>query len=280
VEAVAVRGLHKRYGDRTALDDVSLTVQQGRVHALLGPNGAGKTTLLRVLLGLVRADGGSAEVTGTVGGFVETPGAYPYLTGRQNLQLLAALDDEPGDVDGVLARVDLSDRADTRVGAWSLGMRQRLGIAAGLLRRPDVLVLDEPANGLDPAGAHALRGLVRGLTKDGLTVLLCSHDLPEVDAVADDVTVLVRGRVVWGGAIADLRARPGAHLLTTSDDERALAAPHELDVTRHPDGGLLVIATGAQLDDYVIGLARQGIAVRELVREGLPLEQAFLELTR
>ncbi|HUR50853.1 MAG TPA: ATP-binding cassette domain-containing protein, partial [Mycobacteriales bacterium] len=199
MEAVVVRELRKRYGEQTALDGVTLSVRQGRVHALLGPNGAGKTTLLRVLLGLVRADSGAVEVLGTVGGFVETPGAYPYLTGRQNLQLLAAMDDSPGDVDEVLERVELVDRAETRVGGWSLGMRQRLGIAAGLLRRPDVLVLDEPANGLDPAGALSLRALIRGLAAEGLTVLLCSHDLPEVDAVADDVTVLLGGRVVWDG---------------------------------------------------------------------------------
>jgi ABC-2 type transport system ATP-binding protein len=124
------------------------------VLGLLGPNGAGKTTLLRALLGLVRLDSGSLHVTGAVGGFVEAPGAYPYLTGRENLELLAGLDDHPGDVGDVLRRVDLDHRADTRVGGWSLGMRQRLGIAAGLLRRPDVLVLDEPANGLDPVGAR------------------------------------------------------------------------------------------------------------------------------
>jgi ABC-2 type transport system ATP-binding protein len=279
VEAVEIRELRKRYAEQTALDGTSMTVRRGRVHALLGPNGAGKTTLLRVLLGLVRPDGGTVVVHGTTGGFVETPGAYPYLTGRQNLQLLAAMDDDPADVDEVLERVDLAARADTPVAGWSLGMRQRLGLAAGLLRKPDVLVLDEPANGLDPAGARALRGLVRGLADEGLTVLLCSHDLPEVDEVADDVTVLLAGRVVWEGTVADLRARPAGRLLSTSDDERALALAGSVQVQPRPSGGLLVVATTSELDAYVLSLARAGIAVRELVSEGLPLEQAFLELT-
>jgi ABC-2 type transport system ATP-binding protein len=276
--AVTVTALTKRYGDRTALDEVTLSVRQGTVHGLLGPNGAGKTTLLRVLLGLVRPDGGSAEIAGTAGGFVETPGAYPYLTGRRNLELLASLDDAPGDVTEVLDRVDLTDRADTKVAGWSLGMRQRLGIAAGLLRAPDVLVLDEPSNGLDPAGAKSLRSLVRGLADDGLTVLLCSHDLHEVEVLADDVTVLVSGTVRWHGGVSELRARPGAHLLSTSDDRRALALAEGVDAAS-TDGGFTVVATTEQLDAYVISLAQQGIAIRELVRESMPLERAFLELT-
>jgi ABC-2 type transport system ATP-binding protein len=276
--AVTVTALSKRYGERTALDAVTLSVRAGTVHGLLGPNGAGKTTLLRILLGLVRPDGGSTEIAGTAGGFVETPGAYPYLSGRQNLQLLASLDDAPGDVDEVLQRVDLAARADTKVGGWSLGMRQRLGIAAGLLRRPDVLVLDEPSNGLDPAGARALRELIRGLAADGLTVLLCSHDLPEVEVLAHDVTVLVEGTVRWHGGVAELRARPGAHVVSTSDDSRALSLAEGLDA-QPTEGGITVLATTEQLDAYVIALAHQGIAIRELTRGSLPLEQAFLELT-
>jgi ABC-2 type transport system ATP-binding protein len=278
VEAVTARGLRKQYGEHVALDGVDLTVRRGTVHGLLGPNGAGKTTLLRVLLGLVRPDAGTAEVTGTVGGFVETPGAYPYLTGRQNLEHLAALDDEPGDVEAVLQRVGLAERADTRVRGWSLGMRQRLGIAAGLIRRPDVLVLDEPANGLDPVGALELRGLVRELAHDGLTLLLFRHDQHEVDPHAAAVTQLVRGQVVWEGTTPELRRRPGASLLSTSDDELALQVAGDLDVQPHPSGSLLVLATTEELDGFVLELARRGVAVRELVREGLPLEQAFLEL--
>jgi len=273
------RAMSKAYDGVPALDGVDLTVRTGSVHGLLGPNGAGKSTLLRALLGLVRLDTGTLEVAGTVGGFVEAPGAYPYLTGRQNLELLAGLDDAPGDVEDVLRRVDLADRAHTRVSGWSLGMRQRLGIAAGLLRRPDLLVLDEPANGLDPLGARALRDLVRELAGEGLTVLLCSHDLAEVDALCADVTMIVGGRVAWTGATGDLRERPGPYLLSTSDDGGAMScAAGGVGLTRRPGGGLAVLASTAQLDAYVLVLAGEGIAVRELVRESLPLEQAFLEL--
>jgi ABC-2 type transport system ATP-binding protein len=272
-------GLRKAFGDVLALDGVDLTAERGTVHGLLGPNGAGKTTLLRVLLGLVTPDAGTVRLRGTVGGFVEVPGAYPYLTGRENLALLAGLDDEPGDVTEVLGRVGLLDRADSRVSGWSLGMRQRLGLAAGLLRRPDLLVLDEPANGLDPVAARSLHALVRELAGDGLTVLLCSHDLAEVDALCQDVTVLVRGRVTWTGTTAALRGRPGRSLLTTSDDRGALGVRADgLDLLGRADGLELTGSTDA-VDRYVLALAAAGIAVRSLVRETLPLEQAFLELT-
>ncbi len=278
--SVTARGVRKTFGDQVALDGVDLTVRPGTVHGLLGPNGAGKSTLLRILLGLVRADAGELEILGTVGGFVEAPGAYPYLTGRQNLRLMAGLDDAPGDVAEVLTLVDLTDRADTKVGSWSLGMRQRLGIAAGLLRRPDVLVLDEPANGLDPVGAAELRRLVRTLTTEGLTVLLCSHDLTEVDALCEDVTVLVRGQVSWTGTVAELRARPGRCLLGTSDDSGALRVHADGLVLRSLPDGLEISGSTSDLDRYVLALAAHGIAVRSLVRESLPLETAFLELAR
>jgi ABC-2 type transport system ATP-binding protein len=276
VSAVDARGLRKAFGDVTALDGLDLVVAPGSVHGLLGPNGAGKTTLLRVLLGLVRLDGGECSVDGTVGGFVEAPGSWPYLTGRQNLEVLAGLDDEPGDIDEVLERVGLTDRAGTKVGGWSLGMRQRLGIAAGLLRRPQLLVLDEPANGLDPLAARQLRDLVRSLAADGLSVLLCSHDLTEVDAVCEDVTVVVRGRDVWRGPVTELRSRPGRCLMTTSDDARARAlAPAALDDV---ETGLSFVATTDVVDGFVLALAREGIAVRTLSRESLPLEEALREL--
>jgi ABC-2 type transport system ATP-binding protein len=278
VAALIGQGLAKAFGDVVALDGVDLHVQPGSVHGLLGPNGAGKSTLLRILLGLVNPDAGTLEVNGTVGGFVEAPGAYPYLTGRENLSLLAALDDQPGDVTEVLRRVDLLDRADSKVSGWSLGMRQRLGLAAGLLRRPDLLVLDEPANGLDPVAARSLHALIRELTGEGLTVLLCSHDLAEVDALCEEVTVLVRGRVRWTGTTTQLRARPGRSLLSTSDDSRALGLSAGLTVLERPDGLELTGSTNA-VDGYVLALAAAGIAVRSLVRETLPLEQAFLELT-
>jgi ABC-2 type transport system ATP-binding protein len=256
-------------------------VRAGTIHGLLGPNGAGKSTLLRALLGLVHLDAGRIAVDGVVAGFVEVPGAYPYLTGRQNLEVLACLDDDPGDVSQALAMVDLLDRADTRVSGWSLGMRQRLGIAAALLRRPDVLLLDEPANGLDPHAARSLRQLIAGLAAGGLTVLLCSHDLAEVDALCQDVTVLVAGRVAWTGGVVDLRARPGRSVLTTSDDARARdLRPPGLAAADDADGGIVVRGATPAVDAYVLTLAQSGIAVRSLRQESLPLEEAFLELTR
>ena len=273
---VEARGLRKAFGGVTALDGLDLTVAAGTVHGLLGPNGAGKTTLLRVLLGLVHLDAGTCQVAGAVGGFVEAPGSWPYLTGRQNLEVLAGMDDAPGSVDEALDRVGLTARADTKIGGWSLGMRQRLGIAAGLLRLPTLLVLDEPANGLDPVGARRLRDLVRDLARDGLTVLLCSHDLVEVGAVCSDVTVVVAGRDAWSGPVGELRSRPGRCVLTTSDDARARAlAPVDLGDTAE---GLSFVAPVEVVDRFVLALASEGIAVRTMEREALPLEDALREL--
>jgi ABC-2 type transport system ATP-binding protein len=280
VTAVVGRGLRKTYGAATALDGVDIDVRPGTVHGLLGPNGAGKSTLLRSLLGLVRLDAGTIDVEGVVAGFVEIPGAYPYLTGRQNLAVLSRLDDHPGDIDTALQQVDLVSRADSKVAGWSSGMRQRLAIAAALLRSPDVLLLDEPANGLDPRAAKALRDLVRRLAADGLTVLLSSHDLPEVAAVCDDATVLVAGRVAWTGSIDELRSRRGNHRLLTSDDTRAVTLrAADLDVVATADGGLLLHGTTNAVDAYVLELARNGIAVRSLGPASVALEDAFLELT-
>jgi ABC-2 type transport system ATP-binding protein len=280
VSGVVARGVRKAYGATPALAGVELDVLAGSVHGLLGPNGAGKSTLLRVLLGLVQADAGTVHVDGVVAGFVETPGAYPYLTGRQNLELLAALDDDPGDVATVLGQVDLVDRADTKVSGWSLGMRQRLGIASGLLRRPDVLLLDEPANGLDPAAARSLRQLIAQLADDGLTVLLCSHDLVEVDALCSDVTVLVAGRVAWAGSVPELRARSARFVLTTSDDAVALGVREPGVDVESGQGELVLVGEPAARDRYLLALAGHGVAVRSLRPASLPLEEAFLELTR
>jgi ABC-2 type transport system ATP-binding protein len=280
VSGVVARGVRKAYGATAALADVDLEVRPGTVHGLLGPNGAGKSTLLRVLLGLVRADAGSIQVDGVVAGFVETPGAYPYLTGRQNLELLAALDDDPGDVSAVLAQVDLVDRADSKVSGWSLGMRQRLGIAAGLLRRPDVLLLDEPANGLDPAAARSLRQLIVQLAGDGLTVVLCSHDLVEVDALCSDVTVLVAGQVAWAGSVSELRARSARFVFTTSDDVVALGVRTQGVLVESGQDELVLVGDPAARDRYLLALAERGVAVRSLGPASLPLEEAFLELTR
>jgi ABC-2 type transport system ATP-binding protein len=294
--AVEATGLVKRYGATRALDGVDLRVRTGSVHGLLGPNGAGKTTLLRILFGLVRADEGRIRLFGRtredvgnrtldgVGGFVDGPRFYPYLTGLRSLELLAAYDGgtPAATIAGALADVGLTARAHERTSRYSLGMRQRLGIAAALLRSPRLLILDEPANGLDPAGARDLRQLIRRLAAGGLTTLLSSHVMADIEALCDDVTILHGGAVTFAGPLADLRGRAPSPVcrLTTSDDRRAHdVAPPSVSVTAHPDGGLTVSARPDDLDAYVIALGRHGIAIRALTPEATPLEALFLALT-
>ncbi|WP_269854501.1 ABC transporter ATP-binding protein [Streptomyces sp. RPT161] len=289
-QAVEARGLAKRFGGTTALDGVDLTVAAGGVHGLLGPNGAGKTTLLRILLGLVRQDAGDVRLFAgqphRLAGFVDSPRFYPYLSAERNLALLAAYDggDAADRVDEVLARVGLADRARRKVGGYSYGMRQRLGIAAALLRAPDLLVLDEPGNGLDPAGIRDMRQLVCSLAADGLTVLLSSHHMAEVEELCETVTILRTGRVAYAGSLTELRSRAPdpAHQLATSDDESAIAVAADQPGVRvhdHPEGGLTVHARPEQLDAYVLALGRRGIAVRALRLEATSLESLFLTLT-
>ena len=212
METVRAIGIVKRFESTTALDEVELTLSAGEVRGLLGPNGAGKTTLLQILLGLLRPDAGEVTLLGRrqdwrgtsalsgVGGFVEEPSFYGYLSARRNLELLARLDGgvvgatEIGDA---LARVDLAGRADDRVGGYSTGMRQRLGIAAALLRRPRLLLLDEPTSGLDPAGAGDVAALMRELADDGVAVLVSSHQIGELERICTGYTVLRAGR--WSG---------------------------------------------------------------------------------
>lgn len=285
-----VQGLRKAYGDVIALDGIDLRVASGQVHGLLGPNGAGKTTLLRVLLGLVRPDAGTATVLGApaapardaVAGFVDAPRWWPYLTGRRTLELLVRLDGDGSDrIDDVLSVVGLKDRADDKVSGWSTGMRQRLGLAASLLRQPKVLVLDEPTSGLDPAGVADVHGLLRDLAAAGTTVVLSSHDMVEVAALCSEVTVLSRGRVRFTGDMDALRAGlpPAVHLLRTSDDVRAeqiARGAGTFEVVRRDDG---LRVQAASLDALVLSLAAEGVAVRTLVEESDPLTRAFLELT-
>src|SRR3954467_13140503 len=237
--AVEAAGVTKRYGSLTAVDNISVQVAQGEVYGVLGPNGAGKTTFLRMLFGLIRPDAGTIRLFGRtweqagrttldgVSGFIESPRFYPYLSGRKNLAGLARLDGgtSPGRLEEVLEIVDLADRADDKVGGYSFGMRQRLGVAASLLRDPQLLVLDEPANGLDPAGMRDMRALIKRLAGGGLTVLLSSHDMLEVEDICDNVTIMRTGAVVFHGEIAALRkqAPEQGHRLHTSDDEHALA---------------------------------------------------------
>ncbi|MDP8968838.1 MAG: ABC transporter ATP-binding protein, partial [Actinomycetota bacterium] len=234
--AVQARGLVKRYGRITAVDRVDLTVQAGDVYGYLGPNGAGKTTTLRMMLGLVTPDGGAVKLFGRdplvegvraldgVAGFVEAPRFYPYLTGRKNLELVAALDggDAVARIDDALDTVELADRARDKVGGYSHGMRQRLGLAGALLRDPRLLILDEPATGLDPGGMRDMRLLIRRLADQGITVLLSSHLMAEVEELCDRVVIISRGRVRYEGALDELIATTaGRYELRTTDDARA-----------------------------------------------------------
>jgi ABC-2 type transport system ATP-binding protein len=296
LEATAVT---KRFGASLALADAHLAVRHGEVHALVGPNGAGKTTLLRIFLGLIRQDAGTVSLLGTsrdssggrlpdsVAGFVDTPAFYPYLSARANLTLLAGLDlrggaDRPT-VARALEEAGLGPVADAQVGTYSAGMRQRLGIAAALLRRPALLLLDEPTSALDPAGARDVRGQLARLAADGAAVLFASHDLAQVEAMCSVVTIIDRGRVGFSGPIADLRARvPRAiHTLRTSDDRAALdlaSGRHGLTATAMT-GALELEADEASLDAYVILLGKRGIAIRSLERRAPSLESLFLQLT-
>lgn len=302
--AVRARSLRKTFGDVVALDHVDLEVPAGHVHGLVGPNGAGKTTLLGLLLGLSRPDAGTLEVAGSpaglgaasVAGFVDGPGLYPALTARQNLAALASLrrgarrSDEAVDVDDLLDRVGLLDVADDRTRGFSLGMRQRLGLAAALVGRPRVLVLDEPANGLDPAGRQQVHRVLSGLARDGVGVVLSSHRMDDLAALCDEVTLLATGRVVFSGPIRDLAAEGGDldHRVVTSrpDDARALAhlvpglrVVDDPDAARADDRALVVRGPERAVDELVERLVGAGVAVRELGPVVPPLEAAFLALT-
>ncbi|MEV5147134.1 ABC transporter ATP-binding protein [Streptomyces sp. NPDC052727] len=301
--AIRARGITKCFGDVVALDGVDLDVARGRIHGLVGPNGAGKTTLLGLLLGLTVADSGSLEILGTpvggafeapggVSGFVDGPGLYPSLTARQNLAALAALrgdDTRSARIDDALDQVGLTDVADERTRGFSLGMRQRLGLAAALLTGPRLLVLDEPSNGLDPAGKKHVHGVLTRLAREGTSVVLSSHRMDDLEALCSEVTILATGRTVFSGPLGELAAenRELDYRLVTSDPERArrLAAGtpriHLADGTAGRRGGeaLMVRALVPDLDDLVARLVHEGIALRELAPVVSPLEAAFLALT-
>jgi ABC-2 type transport system ATP-binding protein len=303
--AVRARGITKCFGDVVALDGVDLDVAQGQVHGVIGPNGAGKTTLLGLLLGLAVADSGSLEVLGApvgralaapdgVSGFVDGPGLYPTLTARRNLSALAALrgsDARTAGIDRALGEVGLTDVADDRVRGFSLGMRQRLGLAAALLTAPRLLVLDEPVNGLDPAGKNHVHRVLTRLAADGTAVVLSSHRMDDVEALCSEVTIVGGGRVAFSGPVDKLRAESGDvdYRLVTTDSgaarEAALATPG-VHLTEGPAVGqraageaLVVRAAVAAMDELVVRLVHAGVAVRELAPVISPLEAAYLSLT-
>ena len=294
---VRARGLVKRYDEVVAVDHIDLNVQTGDVYGFLGPNGAGKTTTLRMALGLITPTEGVVELFGRdpmregaralegVAGFVEAPRFYPYLTGRKNLELLAALDGAGAveRIDEVLDVVELAPRAGHRVGGYSHGMRQRLGIAAALLRRPRLLILDEPATGLDPAGMRDMRLLIRRLAGEGITVLLSSHQLPEVQELCDRVAIVDSGSVVYEGALADLRRQGGAgYRLRTTDDARALdvaRAQTGVEHAAHGEQGIRFDAQESDVGGLSLALAGAGVAILTLAPELATLEDLFFRLT-
>jgi ABC-2 type transport system ATP-binding protein len=294
---IEARGLVKRYGRITAVDRVDLTVTPGDVYGYLGPNGAGKTTSLRMLLGLIRPDAGSARLFGRdpllhgaraldgVAGFVEAPRFYPYMTGRRNLEMVAALDGDgaAGRIDEALDTVDLADRARDKVGGYSHGMRQRLGIAGALLRRPRLLLLDEPTTGLDPAGMRDMRALIRRLAGQGMTVLLSSHLMPEVEELCDRVAIVASGRVIYEGSLPELIASTaGRYELRTTDDVRAaeLAGRHAgIGEVERADGRVTFAAGEPAVAGLSIALGRAGIGIHALHARTATLEELFFRMT-
>ncbi|MEA2474740.1 MAG: type transport system ATP-binding protein [Thermoleophilaceae bacterium] len=294
---VEARGLVKRYDSVVAVDDVDLTVQPGDVYGYLGPNGAGKTTVLRILLGLIRPTAGDVRLFGRdpledgvralegVAGFVEAPRFYPYLSGRKNLEMLAALDggDAATRIDGVLDLVELADRQTDRVGGYSHGMRQRLGVAASLLRDPKLLLLDEPATGLDPAGMRDMRALVARLSLSGTTVLLSSHLLTEVEELCNRVAIVRSGRMVFEGALADLKHTAGASWrLRTTDDKRAAEvcrAQRGIGAVLEDPLELRFEGTEDAAAELSIALVEAGLGIRALAPHAATLEDLFFRLT-
>ncbi len=285
--------LTKRYGRHTAVDAVSLTVRRGEIYGFLGPNGAGKTTTLRMLLGLVRPTGGSARVLGgrpgdpsvlrRVGALVEGPGFYPYLSGRDNLRVLASYNRLTGtDVEQALEQVDLSARAGDAFKSYSLGMKQRLGVAAALLGEPDLLILDEPTNGLDPNGMADMRALVRRLAGQGRTVLLSSHLLGEVQQICDRVGVIDGGRLLTESTVAELRGASSlfVHAEPVMRAEQVIGSTlGAVEIRRAADGGLQVVTEPDRSPEIVRALVQAGIEVHEIRSVERTLEEVFFEMT-
>src|SRR4051795_72881 len=287
--AIEAVGLTKRYADVTAVDDLTFRWRGGSVPGFLGPNGAGKTTTLRMVLGLARPSPGEATIGGrryvdlddpirTVGANLEVAGAHPGRSGRNHLRALAAMAGLPRSrVDAVLRLVELGGAADRRAGKYSLGMRQRLGLAATLLGDPQVLILDEPANGLDPQGIRWLRDFLRGMAAEGRTVLVSSHVLAEVAQTVDDVVVIHRGRLVDQGPVSRLTA--GGHVLVrTPAAEELRTALEQAGLTASVDGQELLVDAEdpARVGDIAFSA---GVPLHELTTRTTSLEEAFLALT-
>jgi ABC-type multidrug transport system ATPase subunit len=298
--AIQTQTLTRRFGDVLAVDRVRLNVPAKSVYGFLGPNGAGKTTTIRLLLGLIRADDGIVQLFGEplhrkrlalmrrVGTLVETPSIYPNLTGRENLELIRTLCGAPREaVNRALEIVRLTDAAERLAGRYSLGMQQRLGLAIALLNEPDLLILDEPTNGLDPAGIQEVRELIRGLPERGITVFLSSHLLVEVEQVATHIGIIQEGRLLFEGELEDLHARRKEHIVVGTDQpEEAvrLLAQEGWRTAPTPNGvartSLVVKASGIEAASRINRtLVTHGLNVYDLRARQSTLEDIFLRLT-
>ena len=300
---VETSGLTKRFGDRVAVDSVDLRIPRGSAFGYLGPNGAGKTTLIRMLLGLTSATSGTMRLLGRpvpaerqqalarVGAIVEEPRFHAHLTGRENLEVIAAAREPEAHerIDGALGRVGLSHRADDRVKSYSLGMRQRLGVARSLLADPELLILDEPTNGLDPAGIREFRDMIRGFVAEGRTVLLSSHLLDEVEKICDEVAIVDRGQVVDAGLDRragrrrraddprrDERRRSGRSRSSASTARSSRRSPRQ---TASASRFSADVGAERAADDLSRRLVLAGLAIRRFEPARASLEQRFLEIT-
>ncbi|TAK58227.1 MAG: ATP-binding cassette domain-containing protein [Dehalococcoidia bacterium] len=295
-EILRTEGLWKRYGEITAVADMTISVFKGEVFSFLGPNGAGKTTTVGMILGLVRPTRGRALVFGTdiathpwpvlkrIGAVIETPAFYPYLSGYDNLRALAiTLGDIPkGRLDEMLELVGLRERGRDAYKTYSLGMKQRLGIASTLLRNPDLVILDEPTNGLDPAGTREVRELIPRLAREGHGVFLCSHLLHEVQAVSDRIAIVKKGRLIEETSVKELLGR-GEFLRLRADDNdalaRALGAIPWVSAVERVDGAIRAAAPVVRSSELTRTLAGQGVYLSEITPWETELESVFLELT-
>jgi ABC-2 type transport system ATP-binding protein len=296
--AVSTAGLTKRFGKRTVVDDVALAIPSGSVCGFVGPNGAGKTTTIRMLLGLVRPTSGTGTILGgslaqpgsyldKVGALIEAPAFYPQLSGRENLKVLARLGRLPlAAVDPVLERSGLLPRAGDRYRSYSLGMKQRLGIAAAMLAGPELLILDEPTNGLDPAGIVEMRGLITSFAADGITVLVSSHLISEIEQICDYVVMIRAGRLVHQGSVDVLQATEQAEFLVAPehDADRGILASllqHAGCTVRPGQAGGVLLVEEASMDAASLNrlAAQNGITLRQLGERTRSLERSFFALT-
>ena len=288
--------LTKRYGGGiVAVDSLDLTVRRGEVYGFLGPNGAGKTTTLRMLLGLIRPSSGSATVLGErpgappglsrVGSLVETPTFYPYLTGQDNLigmARLSGVSTPKSRVEAVLKQVELRNRAGDKFKKYSLGMKQRLGVAAALLKDPELLILDEPTNGLDPKGMAEMRDLIRSLGRGERTVLLSSHLMGEIEQICNRVGVIQNGKLVAEGQVTELRGEGGLLVRAEPIDKAAqvvasISGVEEISTT---DGTMRITVDPARAPEIARDLVEAGVGIKEIRPAQRSLEEAFFELTK